>query len=363
MSILRLRHLLVGLLLLLAASGARGNETDQFTLPERESFADLGEYMSRTHYEVLSRVVSDANHRIAEVLKNSDDEKERAEELADARSPGRLADAVRETFGPAMFEIDGLEQLLYSKEFKSQYPGKITAYKTDNWIYADALLILDPRRLLFLQNPSSTIRVYGVFMGTDKIGHFHDLGHLYYKDYLGYVRDGDTDQKACAKIVSEYSKGVVSEKGIVGSVVSGVYSNADLACNYAGMRFYQNLTEPVRINGVERPPLIVRNGDFLKLNDHVKPDKPWFGVFVSDHFNEALNPCLHDWMMRGSVRDRVRKNKAAILRFYADPSGQPYPREHFETLARELSTFYGEPYGHSGFNGHLVGVYNVCFEK
>lgn len=354
--------LLMFLAWLCFAPAAIAAETDQFTLPPTESFADLGDFMSQWHHEVLQRVVVDTNRRIMKTLRETRKAGEREKALAEVRSPTRLADEVREIFGPAMFEIDALEKRFHSKEFGAQYPGQIVAYRTDGWIYADALLLIDPRRLLFLQNPSSTIKVYGTFMGTDKIGHFHDLGHIYYKDYMKHRRAGDSAEESLARVVKEYSKGFVSEKGVVGNIVSGVYSNADLAANYAGMRFYQNLTEPVKLKGQERPPLIVRNGDFLRVNDHVQADSPWFEVFISDQFNEALNPNLHDWMMRDAVRKRIHRISPDVLRFYADPQGKSRDRQYFENLARSLMTYDGESYGHSGMRDSLIGIYNTCFD-
>lgn len=345
------------------ASAVRANETDQFTMPDHDTFADLGPYMTRLHHDVLDRVVRTSNQRIMKVLRDEKNPAKRDRKLGEARSPGKLADQVREIFGPAMFEIEEMEKRFYSKDFRAQFPDQLAAYKPKNWIYADALLLIDPRRLLFLQNPSSTIKVYGVYFGTDKVGHFHDLGHLYYKDFLRLRREGKSDEEALNWVRREYSThGLVSENGLVGNAVAGVYSNADLAANYVGMRFYQNLTEPVRIKGEEHPPLIIRNGDFLRLNDHVKRESDWFSVFVSDHYNEALNPNVHDWMMRDSVRQRVRKRSARIIHFYSEPLAPPRTSDYFRDLAQQLSTYYGEPYGHSGMKDKMIGIYNTCFD-
>ncbi|HZM00350.1 MAG TPA: hypothetical protein VFD43_08870, partial [Planctomycetota bacterium] len=59
-----------------------------------------------------------------------------------------------------------------------------------------------------------------------------------------------------------------------------------------GVRFFENLTEPVVLKGERREPLVVRSGVFWRLNRHVRPRSGWLAAFVSDHWNEALNPNL-----------------------------------------------------------------------
>jgi hypothetical protein len=86
----------------------------------------------------------------------------------------------------------------------------------------------------------------------------------------------------------------------------------------------------------------------------------WFRPFISDHLNEALNPNLYDATMRPHIR-RILENRAEqIVEFYTICDGRPGDPDYFEQLAHELSTYYGEPYGHSGQFEKLMNVGNTC---
>jgi hypothetical protein len=108
-------------------------------------------------------------------------------------------------------------------------------------------------------------------------------------------------------------------------------------------------------------PLVVRCGVFWRVNDHVRPQSGWFAPFVSDHWNEALNPSLYDVTMRTGIRRVLRSRAERIVQFYTQKVGRPNDPAYFETLARELSTYDGEPYGHSGQFEKLMNIGNTCF--
>ena len=49
------------------------------------------------------------------------------------------------------------------------------------------------------------------------------------------------------------------------------------------------------------------------------------------------------------VSARALQSRAkSIVQFYTQKDGRPEDPAYFDNLARELSTYYGEPYGHSG---------------
>jgi hypothetical protein len=338
---------------------ARANETDQFTLPLDTPFADLGGFFDALHYHILDEVVRDTNARIAEALKIKDPAR-RAARLEHLHSPQYLADAVRGHFKAGWFETLDLEDVLRTEPVTAAYPGQLTAYRTWNWIYTYTHLPVDPRRIILLAQ-SSTIKAYGVYFGTDKIAHFHDLGHFYFTDYFADRRHGMTEEDAVADVVETYSHGIISEGGIVGTFAAGVYSNGDLAANYMGFKFYRNLTEPVMLKGSLHPSLLVRKGEFWRLNYHVRPESGFFGAFVCDQWNEALNPCLYEWGVRQMVAWRLREMADNILAFYAGPDGKPRSPEYFTEKAHELSTYYGEDYGHSGQFEHLLTIGGECW--
>ena len=344
--------------ILLPGIPARSDETDQFMLPDRDAFADLGSFVDRLHYRVLERIVDETNKRIARAHKIAD-EQHRREILQRLHSSRRLADRARYHFGQGWVATREVDTALSSPAARQAYPGRTTIHFTKDWIYADAHFLLDLRKTMTLFR-GGTIKVHGVTLGIDKIGHAFDLGHLYFKTYHSHLDRGLDEDEAMRQTIRSYSTGLVSEAGIIGAVGTGVNSNADLAANYLGMKFYMNLTEPVMLEGEEHPPLLVRIGDFWALNTHVRPDSGFMAPFYSDHLNEALNPCIYDVTMRDNIVRRLRENKERILAVYADENDQPRPREYFEQLYAEHTTYFGEDYGHGGIDPRAT-IAKACF--
>jgi hypothetical protein len=77
-----------------------------------------------------------------------------------------------------------------------------------------------------------TMLINGIYVGSDKLGHFLQQGHQYYQIAKS--------KGAAGKKMAE-SFGVGTEKGGFGLLTTGVLSHADLEANRQGMRFYQQL--------------------------------------------------------------------------------------------------------------------------
>jgi hypothetical protein len=339
-----------------AAAGA--DETDQFLLPTDKPFVDVGRCLSLAHHDVLLAVTEELNAEISEALEISDPA-QRDRRLEELHSPRRVAGMVRRKFG--LFETAGVESLLQSDEARGTYgDGCYVEFKRPDWIYNGALFPLDPRNLPLLVQ-SSTIRVYGHYLGTDKLGHFHGLGHFYYSDYLDAREAGRSEEEAVREVVSRYSRGLISEAWIVGLAADGVYSNADLVANYMGFKFYRNLTEAVMLQGRLTPPMLVLVGGYWRLNTHVRPDSDFFAAFVSDHWNEAFNPCYYEWGLRQSIQRTLRARCQEVLSFYCGVDGRPRDPAYFAALAEELSTYFGEDYGNYGDAETLISIAKGCF--
>jgi hypothetical protein len=122
-------------------------------------------------------------------------------------------------------------------------------------------------------------------------------------------------------------------------MVSGVYSNGDLAANYAGMKFYLNLRHFVRIGERVSPPLFEPTPDGWRLREGIDPER-LLEPFVSNHLDESLNPSRYRFS-RASIGSHIRARCDRWMDFYADrldltaPSGQSFS-----------TTWFGEDYGH-----------------
>jgi hypothetical protein len=345
----------------LAAPGAAAaHETDQYTMPLDRPMADLGDYFDAVHYAALQAAVEKLNKETAAALADRDPKHGEAE-LNRVRSPVHVVGAVFQSFDDAFSEIQEVEVALRGDWAEKAYPGQIAIWRPDRWVYAGTHFWLDPRRIV-LQFDSSTVKAYGVYFGTDKLSHFHHMGRMYYELYLERREKGMSESEAIDYVVSEYSTDSgIGEAGLLGFMATGVYSNADLAADYSGFKFCRNVLEPVYIKGETRPPMIVRKGEYFRLNKHVRPESGFFGAFVSDHWNEALNPSWWEWDIHDDVVANVEARGAETKEFYTKIDGRPRDPQYFDRLARELSTMDGEEYGHCKEWGRLLTLGQACW--
>ncbi len=337
---------------------AAAHETDQYTVPVGKRFADLGEYFNGLVCETLERAVDKTNEMIRQAERAGRGESY----LEYLRSHDTLAKYVWQEFTSAYFLIENLESKVHDPAFTQRFPGRVVGYReTIRNIYQHVHFPLDPRQFFRLWH-ASTMQVYGVYFGPDKFGHFADMGYNYYRVYAPVYNAGRGEEEAIAAALRlGIGDPLFGEEGMVGYGSAGAYSNADMEANYIGLLFYVNLARPQRIKGEMRPPILFLDDGLWRLSPHVRRDLPFFEMFVSDHLNEALNPSLFEKGMQETVREAVRARADKILRFYADANGNRRPREYFDALLAELTTYYGEQYGHKGSPDELVTIGNTCF--
>lgn len=341
---------------MIAPAVVAANETDQFLMPDR-TFADLGPMINQAHYDALRAVVKATNQRIDQAVRRGNESA-----LRRYHSAAYLAGRVHNRFGLGFFEMMSLEEALRTRAAKrAAGEGNLTAYRNPTWIYCMAHLPADPRNVILLVQ-SSTILVDGVYMGVDKWGHFHDLGDIYFQEYLRLVAGGHSPEQAQSKVVKDFSRGFISESALIGSWATGIQSNADLAANFAGFKFYMNLTQKVTFDGQELEPMLVRVGRYWALNSHVRPDANFMGPFITDHWNEALNPGRIEPGMRPVMAMRLRTHSQKTLDFYSRDQ-RPPDRSYYQELAESLQTIGGEDYGYLPISRDEITIANTCFES
>ncbi len=339
-------------------SVAQAHETDQFTLPAGRDFADLGGYVNGWAFSAIERGVAKVNDRNRQQQPTIDSGE------VSLQLKEEIVRAVNSEFGSAYDVIEDYEKLVHSAQLQLQHPGKITGYKQQiENIYQHVHFALDPRQFFRLWH-ASTFMAFGTYLGADKMGHFTDMGMHYYRAYLNTKKSGGTDAAALAAAVKIGVEGpIFSEKGMVGYLSAGDYSNADLVANYLGLLFYLNLTDPVMIKGRMQPPMLLRNGNQWRIAPHVRLKSGFFSVFISDHLDEALNPGLFESGMRNAIRDAVAVRATDILNRRVDKHGNRRTRAYFDALLKELKTYYGQDYGHDGNDDELIWIGNTCFES
>ena len=130
-------------------------------------------------------------------------------------------------------------------------------------------------RVAGLFGVSPTIKVAGVFFGTDKIGHFFSQGRKFYGRYRR-LRD---ESKAARQAI-------FTENWLFGRLTTGIYSNADLVANYEGYRFYRSLFHDDAVTG--RRALFRWEGA-----TPVRQRAYTWADHVNPFWDEALNPNLY----------------------------------------------------------------------
>lgn len=350
--------ILVAAVVIGTAVPVAAHETDQYSLPLDKPFADMGDLMDAAHLRMVHRAVERTNRQIASALREKQTPAIR-KRLEALQSQDHLVQQAYGALNDAFHDPLDVESAIHPNWGLSHFPGQHVRFSPERWIYSDAQAWFDPRRLITVWR-SGTIKAYGVYFGSDKLSHFHHMGRFYYSAWRENIAAGMSEEEAVANVVNRYSSGgPLGENGLLGFVATGVYSNADLVANYTGFKFYRNLTETVTLKGKACPPLCVRSGEFWRINDHVRPESGWFGAFVSDHWNEALNPNRYDVTLRAEMKRQIEKRAASVFEFWTKRDGRPADAAYFDALAGELSTYYGEAYGHSTGGEPLFTIGNT----
>lgn len=310
------RRLLFALVALLAvAPDLLGMETDQFTTPPTP-LSDIGPLLSRKIGEIIEADRSGAEPE--QVL---------AEWVGHNVLASRIADWVNH------LRVDGR-----TVEFRPRVSASV--FRT----------VLSPVPGSFLFD-SPTVNIYGFYVGVDKLDHFLQQGHEYYEIATRHHGGHSSGPLATAEAVAH---GVLQEHTYFGTLVSGIYSNADLAANYAGMKFYLNLRRSVRIGDELRPALLERTSQGWRFR--ARESDGLLRPFVSDHLNESLNPSRYS-LSRGSIASAIRTRCDRWKRFYSD-------RLKLVTRGQDkLSTWFGETYGFWLPPNEEVSIATECSER
>jgi hypothetical protein len=330
-------------------------ETDQFTVPNRplpDIGPELDAYVGGTVWDVVqtlnARAADEERAARRSIWPWRDYHRARASRL---RSEDLLAQRVYDNLaGPGLPECR-IEVWAREHRFRAAreagFADAAFELPLSRCVYGDSLFD-KPLLLAFL---SPTVNVHGTYMGVDKLGHLFQHGFYYLEEYRQAESDGEGPAAATARAVR---LGVDEEQGFYGALTTGVYSNADLAANYAGLKFYLNLTRPVRLAGRTLPPLLLRDRKGNWCFNPARPPDRTLCLLVDDHFNEALNPSRYEGVLRDTVRDRLAPRAERLLEFYDTTPERERERMH------ELATWHGEPYGHCGFSSRLVTIADNC---
>jgi len=344
---------------------ACAHEVDPYALPPGTELVDLGDYWDNLLYGAVRGAADEANLKLRQAglihLRSA-----REAYIRHCIAPDTVALAARCRLPSALMAIEGLELKLLWQNSVEAKGNKKFGYFAAPWksIYGQTQAIPDPRqlgRMSFMR--CSLINVHGTYVGTDKVAHFVSMGYIGYCTYRRQIEHGVDHAEALRRTAALNGQGPLGETTILGGIPTGIYSNADMAADYLGLKFYLNLREPVKLQGQVVPPMLVYKGGQLRMREDVRPESGYFARFVSGHMDEVLNPNLYDATMRTAVRQGVRQHSREILERYAGNDPDKRTPEYFKRLVVEYAKYYGEDYGHSGQFEKLITVANTCFEE
>jgi Ankyrin repeats (3 copies)/Ankyrin repeats (many copies) len=345
-------------LVLTPAPPAQAHESEQYTLPVGRNFADLGPYFSRIFYNAIVGAVAETNEAISATLEGQPT----TTPLAELQSSEFIAGKVWEHVFAAIPANELLDAQLISEPVQSQFPGLVTMYRPMQSIYDDPLLVIDLTKAVRTFFRAGTVSAGGEVFGTDKLVHFINVGRIYHSKYERRIKRGLPEQEAIKSAIASTSRNLLtSEDGVLGIMTTGIHSNGDLAADFAGMQFYRNLTETIRVGSRTMPPMLVRNGQFWRVQ--AQPDSDFLTAFITPHWNEVLNPNKFVRYTSGRIRTLMRERCADAIDWYRDGRGQPRGRAQFEAIERELATYYGVDYGHESNEKGAVTMAAVCFTE
>jgi hypothetical protein len=234
---------------------------------------------------------------------------------------------------------------------KHEFKASPARYKTS---FDDSIFKVRPSNYLTI---SDTVNLYGTHLGTDKIAHIFQQGYTYFKIVERAKAKRKSDEKALRKA---FNWGRMTEKTYYGTLISGVFSNGDLAANYAGMKFYQGLTKEIKIGDFVRQPVLVLDEGVWKFNKNADLREVLLKPFISDHLSEALNPSIFikAFWFDSTVRETVREKSCWQWR-------KKFPgisQSEFAEKTEDLKLWHGEDYGHKK-SDHFITIANTCFDK
>jgi hypothetical protein len=193
-----------------------------------------------------------------------------------------------------------------------------------NWIYGQ-IAWYDLSRSV---PPSPTIEIAGIRLGTDKISHFFSEGH-YYLDWYESARERGLSHDAAVEFAVR--RGIAIETTVLGGVISGVISPADLEANYQGLDWYIGLCggdapelergeagwrmrEPFDLRPYVSPewdesylPNVVMKGRWV----HVKPE-------IERHCAELSDPVVRSRREAYAARDKHTYTEAILEQMVRD---------------------------------------------
>jgi hypothetical protein len=200
-----------------------------------------------------------------------------------------------------------------------------------------------------------TLRLNGIDIGQDKIGHIFQDGSDYWEEFLEKYSSLLAQNKLSLEELTAVTqklivKGIYNERHCYGETIDGLYANADLAANMAGFLFYLSLYKNLPIEGLQKLTPIFskdRAGEYC-FDPKAFEQRTAEGLifpFITPHLNEALNAPRsvlpeHQQILIERAKVLCEKNKSYQIEMIKN-----YYRANPTRQADKLESFFQLPYG------------------
>lgn len=353
-------------------------ESDQFSVPKHE-IADVGEDISMFILEQTKEAVLTINNDLKEYPLKIEELKKRIDKLNPRTRAEKITELKRKLskytkYHKGLYTKEGIVAVVHKKiggEFAWQdqrdgvfglplsiipYPDNIKDNKPITYLpsslktiysFSGFHRIISPTYFVFC----SSLKMYGVYLGIDKLGHMFNQGHQYYEIYQSALTQNNSHEEALTKAI-EWGKS--TENGKFGMVADGVYSNGDLAANFAGFHFYDNLFNSITIGDKTYSPILTIKEDNTVEIDTTIDGKTFVAPFISHHLNEALNPSHFEKLQRSIIKSAIKKRCKRIMNFYKWDTAAEW-----NEITDSLKTWHGKEYSHR--SDKALRIDELCF--
>lgn len=254
-------------------------ETDQF-IASKIVIKDSADVFNRYFNQQIDKAIEKANSKNPEKIKCS-----------------AVADNVMNNLvGAKYFGISKISKFARTSPEVDKFPDDSVSDRdyTRQSFYEGAGFLLK-----FGPPLARTININGIYMGTDKLGHFSLIGRNYYHNYLTNLKNGMSKSEALEKSIL---KGFKTEKGLLGYGIGGVLSYGDLEANYEGLRFAIDLCDG------ENSYIVYKNNRFEK-NPNINFD-------MKTYFNPRMDESYHfsfwrPWLYK-KLKDKLAKEYCEV---------------------------------------------------
>lgn len=270
-------------------------ETDQF-IASKIIIKDSADIFNRYFKQNIEKAIDSANSKNPEKIKCS--------EVA--------SNVMNNLVGGKYFAVSKISRFAKKSPEVDKFPDDSVTDRE----YFKMTMYEEASFLLKIAPLARTININGVYMGTDKLGHFALIGRNYYHNYLSNLENGMSKEQALEKAIL---KGFKTEKGILGYGIGGVLSYGDLEANYEGMKFAIDLCDG------ENPYIILKNNQYEK-----NPSKTFT---VADYFNPRMDESFHFSFWKPSLYKRV---KDKLAKEYCETKDDPMYIERVSKYPRLL---------------------------